>query len=155
MKLKLNARKVKSALRKFNDLEFRYLRLQISFANDARTLIKDFKLSKEEFCKLMDIYEFEYDDYIRGSYEYSVMSMAKIQAAFMKLSGQRDLEARKKQCEEEFTDIVKKAKEIMDKHKAVVDKTASKSLEEFLIFGETRINMTELMCECVTKPTKK
>ncbi len=100
-------KKVKNFLSGLSDLEFRYLRLQVSMANDARNLIKEFKLSKQDFCKLLEISIKSYNKYIRGGFSYDIKKMALMQAAYMKLSLDRDVETRKKEAEENFTDVMK------------------------------------------------
>ena len=93
--------KVRTFLSRLNDLDYRYLRLQCQMANDARNLVKDFLLTKEQFCERMKLELSEYDSYMTGGYQYTVMHMAMIQAYFMELSMERSrLEAKK------FTDVI-------------------------------------------------
>lgn len=93
--------KVRSFLGSLTDLEYRYLRLQCQMANDARNLIKEFLLTKEQFCERMNLKPSEYDKYLTGGYNYTVMHMAKIQAYFMELSMEKSrIEAKK------FTDVI-------------------------------------------------
>ena len=96
---------IRTFLGSLEDIDFRYLRIQISMANDARELIRNFNLSKEQFCELLSIKMNKYNSYIRGGYDYSVMDMAKIQAAYCKLQ----MEKTAKEAENMFTDIVKTA----------------------------------------------
>jgi len=93
--------KIRSFLSNLSDLDYRYLRLQCSLANDTRTLVKDFYLTKEHFCERMKLQLSEYDSYMNGGYEYTILHMAMIQAYFMELSMEKSkLEAKK------FTDII-------------------------------------------------
>lgn len=102
MNTKINHKVVRQFLSKLSDIDFRYLRLQIQMANDARNLIKEFNLSKEEFCKLLDISEKHYQQYLNGGFEYDIMKMALMNAAYCKLSTERAA----KEVEEKFTNVV-------------------------------------------------
>ena len=93
--------KIRSFLSNLSDLDYRYLRLQCSLANDARTLVKDFLLTREQFCERMKIQLSEYDSYMNGGFEYTIMHMAMIQAYFMELSMEKSKEEAKK-----FTNII-------------------------------------------------
>lgn len=93
--------KVRTFLSSLTDLDYRYLRLQCQMANDARNLVKEFLLTKEEFCERMKLKPSEYDSYMTGEYPYTVMHMAMLQAYFMELSMEKSrLEAKK------FTDVI-------------------------------------------------
>lgn len=98
----MEAKEIRKFLGDLNDLDFRYLRIQISMANDARTLVKDFNLTKEQFCELMQISPKEYNKYMTGGFNYDIRKMALIQAAFCKLQ----MERTKEEAEKKFTDIV-------------------------------------------------
>lgn len=98
----MEAKEIRKFLGSLNDLDFRYLRIQISMANDARTLVKDFNLSREQFCELIQISQKEYDKYMTGGFNYDIRKMALIQAAFCKLQ----MERTKEEAEKKFTDIV-------------------------------------------------
>lgn len=71
-------------------------------ANDARTLVKDFNLSREQFCELIQILPKEYDKYMTGGFNYDIRKMALIQAAFCKLQ----IEKTKQEAKDKFTDII-------------------------------------------------
>jgi transcriptional regulator with XRE-family HTH domain len=98
----MEAKEIRKFLGDLNDLDFRYLRIQISMANDARTLVRDFNLSKEQFCELIQISPKEYNKYMTGGFNYDIRKMALIQAAFCKLQ----MERTKEEAENKFTDIV-------------------------------------------------
>jgi hypothetical protein len=94
--------KIREFLSSISDLEFRYLRVQISMANDARYLIKEFNLGKEMFCRLMQIKESEYDQYLTGGFDYDLMKMALMNAAYCELSSEKA----ESECKGKFTDII-------------------------------------------------
>lgn len=102
-KERFNDKGIKIFLSKLTDVEFRYLRLQESMANDARTLIKEFSLTKGDFCHLMQIEESQYQTYLNGGFPYTVMKMALLNAAYCRLSSEKN----KREAEEKFTNIAK------------------------------------------------
>jgi transcriptional regulator with XRE-family HTH domain len=88
---------IRRFLSSLSDLDYRYLTIQLSMAKDARTIIQEFNLSKEEFCKLLEISPREYTKYINGGFNYDIRKMALMQAAYVKLkSEQAAKEAKKK-----------------------------------------------------------
>lgn len=97
----MKTKDIRLFLSHLSDLDYWYLRLQCSMANDARTLVKDFLLTKEQFCERMKIPLSEYNSYMNGGFAYTIMHMAIIKAYFMELSIEKaKLEAKK------ITDII-------------------------------------------------
>jgi len=101
--MKSNAPQVRKFLSGLTDLDFHYLGIQIQIAKDARRLIETFSVSKEDFCKHMDIRLADYNRYLNGGYNYTLESMARIQCVWVKL---RTLEA-EKESETVLTDVAK------------------------------------------------
>lgn len=100
---RLDAKKIRTFLSKLTDVEFRYLRIQESMANDARNLIQEFNLSKEQFCDLMEIKETEYTSYLNGGFNYDIMKMALSNSAYCKLHAERA----NKEVQEKHVNIAK------------------------------------------------
>lgn len=85
----METEKIMSFLGTLSDLDYRFLRIQCSMADDASRLIHEFHLSKERFCDLMKINPLQYDLYLNGGFRYSTNSMARMQAAFINLNKER------------------------------------------------------------------
>ena len=102
----MGTKKIRDFLSSIADIDFRYLRIQISMANDARELIKKFDLSKADFCKRMQISPRSYNKYRTGGYNYSIKNMAYLQAAYCDL----EMEETRKEAEKMFTDVLKNSK---------------------------------------------
>jgi hypothetical protein len=101
--MKSNAPQVRKFLSGLTDLDFHYLGIQIQMAKDARKLIATFDVSKQDFCKHMDIRPTDYNRYLSGGYNYTLESMARIQDVWVKLrSLQAEIEA-----EKVLTDVAK------------------------------------------------
>lgn len=101
----MEAKTIRNFLSRLSDHEFRYLRLQISFANDARELVRNFNLTQERFCELMNIDITEYDKYMRGGYNYTVDKMAYLQAAYCTLKAEQNAKQAEAEAKAKFTDI--------------------------------------------------
>ena len=85
------------------DLDFHYLGIQIAMANDARRLIETFNVTKEDFCKLVDIRVADYERYLSGGYNYDLEKMARMQKSWVMLRAkQAEIEA-----EKVLTDVAK------------------------------------------------
>jgi hypothetical protein len=93
---------IRKFLGKLTDLEFRYMRIQISMANDARNLVFKYHLTKEQFCEIMRINLKDYNKYLTGGFDYDVIKMALMQAAFYNLETERI----KKETEQKVTNII-------------------------------------------------
>lgn len=96
----MDSKTIRKFLSSLEDIDFRYLRIQISMASDARNLIKEFNLTEGKFCFLMKITPNEYHSYISGGFKYTVEHMARLQAAYCKLS------AEKITAKDKFTDVI-------------------------------------------------
>jgi hypothetical protein len=82
----MKSNEVRQFLAKLDDIDFRYLRIQINVANDARNIVHEFKLTKERFCELMDIKPSVYKKYMQGGFNYSLIDFAKLNQVRYKLS---------------------------------------------------------------------
>lgn len=87
--------KIRKFLGELNDLDFRFLRLQCQVANDARTLVFKFSISREEFCVELGISQEDYDAYMTGGYNYTLMDTAKLQALYVRHETKRAAEEAK------------------------------------------------------------
>ena len=92
---------IRQFLGSLSDLDYRFLRIQCSMANDARNLIKEFNLDKDELCSLIRIEPDQYDSYLTGGFDYDIEKMALMQAAFINLAAVRY----KKELDGKITDI--------------------------------------------------
>ena len=99
----MKAIEVRKFLTDLNDVDFRYLNIQLSMARDARNLIQEFNLSKEKFCELLEISPREYQKYINGGFNYDIKKMAIMQCVWVQLR----TEQAKKEAETNLTGISK------------------------------------------------
>ena len=99
----MKALEVRKFLTDLNDVDFRYLNIQLSMARDARNLIQEFNLSKEKFCELLEISPREYQKYINGGFNYDIKKMAIMQCVWVQLRA----EQAKKEAETNLTGIAK------------------------------------------------
>ncbi len=70
--------KVSKFLKTLDEGEFRYLEMTVGMASVIKGIIRDYKLPKEEFCERLGIKTSQYDDYIKGSRNYDVKDMARV-----------------------------------------------------------------------------
>lgn len=81
----MKTKEIRAFLNTLNSAELRYLKIQMSMAEDARHLIADHSLSKEEFCELLKIKETEYESYLAGGFLYDIEKMSLMHTAYIKL----------------------------------------------------------------------
>jgi len=99
----MKALEIRKFLTNLNDVDFRYINIQLSMARDARNLIQEFNLSKEKFCELLKISHREYQKYINGGFNYDIEKMALMQCAWAQLR----TEQAKKEAESNLTSVAK------------------------------------------------
>jgi hypothetical protein len=99
----MKAIEVRKFLTDLDDLDFRYLNIQLSMARDARNLIAEFNLSKEKFCELLQISIREYQKYLNGGFNYDIKKMAIMQCTWVKLR----TEQAAKEAEANLTSVAK------------------------------------------------
>lgn len=97
----MKAIEVRKFLTDLDDLDFRYLNIQLSMARDARNLIQEFNLSKEKFCELLEISPREYKKYINGGFNYDIKKMAIMQCVWVTLRS----EQAKQEAEKQLTNM--------------------------------------------------
>ena len=87
--MKINSKKVGSFLKSVNEAEYIFMRHCMDMRDGIKNLIKRHDLSKQEFCQRFRIKPAKYNDYISGNYNYSVMDIACLNAAFMELESNK------------------------------------------------------------------
>lgn len=102
---KLNGAKVRKFLGSLNDVEFRYMRIQTNMASEARQLVFDFKLTREQFCENMQISPRQYNSYMNGGFNYDLRKMCLMQSYYCKLSAERAALAAAENAKVKFTHV--------------------------------------------------
>ena len=83
--MSLNTKKIGAFLISLNNAEYRYLEHSIDMRNAIQKLIKTHKLNQKQLCKIFKKSPRTCKAFIAGNYNYSVMDMARLNAAFMEL----------------------------------------------------------------------
>ena len=105
--VKLNSKKIRKFLSTLNDAEYSYIKIQMHIAQNAKDLVKDFKLNRSHFCLLLDIKDEQYESFLSGGFNYDLEKMALLESAYIKLSKERDEEKYKKEIEKNFVTVAK------------------------------------------------
>jgi hypothetical protein len=74
----LYATEIDELLSKIGEGEFIYLQQKISIRLKVEKLISSNKLSDEKFCELMEIDISSYEDFVSGSYKYTLLDIAQL-----------------------------------------------------------------------------
>lgn len=90
VKPEINATKIHTFLNNITDAEFIYIHKTIDLAQNFKDLIKYYNLSKDRFCEEMKISKSKYNSYIKGSRNYDLMDIARIQALSLKLKDEKE-----------------------------------------------------------------
>jgi len=80
--MNVDAKKVGLFMKELSDVEFIYLTNIIPIVKGIKEYIKKYPLSKNEFCEKFDVKPTNYQNFISGNYEYNIMHVAKLNAAF-------------------------------------------------------------------------
>ena len=73
--------------------EFRCAELTIQFVKAYNDLIKRHQLTKEDFCKLFNVKSKNYNNFIKGNYNYTVNDMAILNSIHAKLEAELALKS--------------------------------------------------------------
>jgi len=82
--------KVWRVLNSLSTDDFKYLHMQVHMANEALKLIAEFKLDPGTFCEAMGLSLKDYLPFIKGSFNYSVREIVKLQTLYADLCGKRE-----------------------------------------------------------------
>jgi len=74
----LYATEIDELLSKIGEGEFIYLQQKISIRLKVEKLISSNNLSNEKFCELMEIDISSYEDFVSGSYKYTLLDIAQL-----------------------------------------------------------------------------
>ena len=74
----MNASKIDELLSDIQESEFIYLQQKIAIRLKVEKLIRNNNLSDEKFCELMEIDISSYEDFVSGSYTYTLLDIAQL-----------------------------------------------------------------------------
>ena len=74
----MNASKIDELLSDIEESEFIYLQQKIAIRLKVKKLISNNNLTEEKFCELMEIDISSYEDFVSGSYTYTLLDIAQI-----------------------------------------------------------------------------
>jgi predicted XRE-type DNA-binding protein len=72
------ATKIDELLSNLEEAEFIYLQQKIAISLKVKKLISNNNLSDEKFCELMEIDISSYEDFVSGSYTYTLLDIAQL-----------------------------------------------------------------------------
>jgi predicted XRE-type DNA-binding protein len=74
----MNASKIDELLSDIEESEFIYLQQKIAIRLKVKKLISNNNLTEEKFCELMEIDISSYEDFVSGSYTYTLLDIAQL-----------------------------------------------------------------------------
>ena len=74
----MNASKIDELLSDIEESEFIYLQQKIGIRLKVKKLISNNNLTEEKFCELMEIDISSYEDFVSGSYTYTLLDIAQL-----------------------------------------------------------------------------
>jgi hypothetical protein len=93
MKKNDDYKKVRKFISGLTPSEFRCAELTIQFVNAYNDLIKRHQLTKEDFCELFSVKPSNYNNFIKGCYNYTVTDMAILNSVHAKLEAKKSMES--------------------------------------------------------------
>ncbi len=87
--MKIDIKKIGAFLKSMDGADYIYLEYTIGMRSSIQSLIKQHKLTKEDVCNRFKIKPNKYIDFTKGNYNYSVMDMACLNAAFIELEAEK------------------------------------------------------------------
>ncbi len=80
----MRVKRIQKFLKSLSDEEWIYLKKTQSVASAMKDFIRDFKMTKETFCRELKIKESDYEDVISGSWEYDLRVISTFDAVVKK-----------------------------------------------------------------------
>ena len=74
----INSKEIQKFLGSLNKVEFVYVEHAIRIVNSINNLIEEFSIPKEVICSSFEIKICEYDNFIKGNFEYTLKDIAVI-----------------------------------------------------------------------------
>ena len=78
--MKIESTKIKQFLLSLTEQDFIYLKHVTDISKHCKLLIREHNISKADFCEKMHIKPRQYNDFIKGAYDYTLMDMARLNA---------------------------------------------------------------------------
>ena len=95
--MEINDKQINAFLQKLNEAEQVYLNHCSNFSQRLNTVIKQFNISKEEFCAALNLKPKDYEKFISGGWNYNLWHIAAFDALHgRKLHSIKDEEIEKK-----------------------------------------------------------
>lgn len=82
---KIDNSKIGKFLKALSPAEFIYLRHTVNLRDKIESLIKKYKLSKEDFCNRIKLPASKYNDFVTGNHDYSLREIAALECAWHEL----------------------------------------------------------------------
>lgn len=87
--MKIDTKKVGTFLKSIDGAEFIYLQHCVDIRTSINNLIKRHNLTKQDIIERFRIKPAKYKDFVMGNYNYSLIDMACLNAAFMELEAKK------------------------------------------------------------------
>jgi hypothetical protein len=88
-KIKIDAKKIGAILKSLDGAEYLFMKHCMVMRDNINVLIEKHGLTKEDVCEKFRINPSEYNNYLKGNYNYSVKDMACLDATFMELESKK------------------------------------------------------------------
>lgn len=81
---KFDSKPVYDFLKSIDDFQFSLLRSTINIAHQAQSVIKDYKISKQEFCAALKIKPAQYTNFVKGNFNYGLKDIVYLNCLIQK-----------------------------------------------------------------------
>ena len=87
--MKIDIKKIGAFLKSMDGADYIYLEHSIGMRSSIQNLIKRHKLTKKDVCDRLNVNPKKYEDFVKGNCNYSLIDMARLNAAFIDLESQK------------------------------------------------------------------
>lgn len=81
--MEIDTNKIGSFLKSINDIEYLYLGNVMGVRDGIQILVEKHHLTREEICARFKISPSQYDDFVKGNYNYSISDIACLNVTHM------------------------------------------------------------------------
>lgn len=87
--MKLDTKKIRLFLKSMEGAELIYLRYTMTIRQNLESLISEHLLTKDKICERFKIKPSQYNNFVKGDYNYTLEHLAMINAAFVELESEK------------------------------------------------------------------
>lgn len=105
IKKKVTTNQIIKFLAKVESYQTRFIEIQLQLASNAKMIVNEYNVGEVEFCNKLKISIKDYDNFIKGGYNYTIEHMSILQSFYVEKSTEKARNEAIKNAEMSFVDV--------------------------------------------------